>query len=405
MSLFCRFPGAARRRRMLVRVAVLAGLAAVFGLVQSYAGPPVLETQLATPMVVFGYNDLGMHCMNSDFSEIMVLPPFNNLHAQVIKRGVEPQIITTGVTVKYVIPANTHSADKVNFWRYPQAVFGTPPAPNIGLTGHGLSGTMNPNTGSNDWVVTGIPITPTDDAGRENSYSLATITVTQGTTLEAQTQAVVPVSTEMSCILCHNRPGISTASDILQRHDELHGTNLMSQRPVLCANCHGSNALGLPGDPNLHNLSRAMHGAHASRMGQISLPEVCYACHPGVRTKCQRDVHFSNGITCTNCHGDMTAVANPSRVPWATEPRCDDCHTRAGFQFEQANTLYRNSVGHANVHCSACHGSPHAITPTVTAVDNAQAINLQGYAGVINNCTVCHTPGPPGSFFHSVDDK
>jgi hypothetical protein len=399
-----------------LRLAFLTTICGGLGLAAGIAAPPAAtlappreliaappgDKAVTTPLVVFGYNDLGMHCMNSDFSEIMVLPPFNNLHAQVIRRAVEPQIITSGVTVSYVIPANTHSADKTNFWRYPQALLGPAPAPNVGLTGNRLAGTMV-NSGARDWVATGIPITPIDDTGRENPYSLATITVMQGSTLQARTQAVVPTSTEMSCILCHNRPGISTALDVLQRHDELHGTTLVQQRPVLCASCHSSNALGLPGDPNRASLSRAMHGAHASRMGSVNLPEVCYACHPGVRTKCQRDVHFSNGITCTNCHGDMTAVANPARTPWATEPRCDNCHHVAGHQYEQANTLFRNSVGHGGVHCSSCHGSPHAITPTVTGVDNAQALALQGHAGKIDTCTVCHT-SPPGSFFHSVGD-
>jgi hypothetical protein len=389
-----------RWRRVVLHCGVFAMLCGALGWTHGDAVDRA-EPRAATPMVVLGYNDLGMHCMNSDFSEIMVLPPFNNLHAQVIRRAVEPQIVTSGVTVRYVIPANTHSADKSNFWRYPQALLGSP-APNIGLTGNGLAGTMAVTT-SGDWAATGIPIVPIDDNGRESPYSLATITVMQGFTLQARTQAVVPTSTEMSCILCHNLPGMSTASDILTRHDQLHGTTLMQQRPVLCASCHGSNALGLPGDPNRHNLSRAMHGAHASRMGSVNLPEVCYACHPGIRTKCQRDVHFSHGITCTDCHGDMTAVASPARTPWATEPRCGGCHSVPGHQYEQANTLFRNSLGHGNVHCPSCHGSPHAITPTVTAVDNAQAIMLQGHAGEIDTCTVCHT-SPPGSFFHSQDD-
>ena len=147
-----------------------------------------------------------------------------------------------------------------------------------------------------------------------------------------------------------------------------------------------------------------MHGAHAPRMGPASfLSEVCYACHPGIRTKCQRDVHFSNNITCTGCHGNMTAVADPTRTPWVSEPRCSNCHNVPGHQYEQANTLYRNSLGHSSIHCTSCHGSPHAITPTVMAADNAQAIMLQGHAGVINTCTVCHT-SVPGSFFHSVGD-
>ena len=32
---------------------------------------------------VLGWNDLGMHCMDSDYSVFSILPPFNNLHAQV----------------------------------------------------------------------------------------------------------------------------------------------------------------------------------------------------------------------------------------------------------------------------------------------------------------------------------
>jgi hypothetical protein len=178
----------------------------------------------------------------------------------------------------------------------------------------------------------------------------------------------------------------------------------MNQKPVLCAGCHASNALGLPGSAGLPNLSSAMHTAHAARMGGIQLNEVCYACHPGVRTQCQRDVHFGAEITCTDCHGDMLAVGNPSRNPWIDEPRCGSCHVRAGFEFEQPNTLYRNSFGHKNVRCTSCHGSPHAITPTVTATDNVQAILLQGHAGVIDDCTVCHSTGAPGGFFHRVED-
>ncbi len=357
----------------------------------------------AQTYVVFGYNDLGMHCMNPDFSELMVLPPFNTLHAQVVRRGEEPDIITGGVTVRYVLPTVTHAADRNNFWRYSPALLGASPLPDIGLAGKGLTGTMSATT-HGDWEAVGIPIVQTDDLGRENPYSLATITVTQGTSVIARTQAVVPTSTEMTCIFCHNMPGVSTATDVLLRHDTLHGTDLVNQKPVLCASCHASNALGLPGVPNVPNLSRAMHGAHASRMGPVSfLGEACYACHPGVRTQCQRDVHFANGVTCSDCHGDMNAVADPMRVPWMTEPRCGSCHTRPGFQFEQPNTLYRMSVGHKGIQCMTCHGSPHAITPTVTDVDNAQALRLQGHAGPIDTCTVCHTV-VPGAFFHSVDD-
>lgn len=390
-----------RSRRTWLRRTVIVGIA-VSGALGLGAGPE--STKALGTHVVFGYNDLGMHCMNSDFSEIMVLPPFNNLRAQVIRRGAEPHIVTSGVTVRYVIPGNTYSAGKTNFWKFPQPLLGPAPLPNIGLTGNGLAGTMVVTT-AGDYEASGIPVTPIDDNGRENPYPLAAITVLRNGLPVARTQAVVPVSTEMSCNLCHNSAGVSTATDILQDHDRLHGTHLVDEKPVLCARCHASNALGLPGQPELPNLSRAMHGAHAPRMGGVGLTEVCYACHPGVRTKCQRDVHQGAGTTCTSCHGDMAAVASPARTPWVTEPRCGNCHTRAGFEFEQPGTLFRNSIGHGGVKCISCHGSPHAITPTITEVDNLQAIQLQGHGGVIDTCTVCHTVQPGEAFFHRVNDK
>ena len=385
---------------------LLIAFGACLTLTSAWAAPPPEQQLINTPYAVFGYNDLGMHCMNGDYSEMLILPPFNNLKAQVILRKQSPDIITsTGdVIVRYFTPAITHGADKNNFWRYP--LLGTP-APNVGLTGNGLAGNMARTTGENDWIATGIPMVPVDDSGRDNPYPLTTIEVRSRNTgaVLARTQAVVPVSTEMSCFLCHDTPGISTASDILSAHDRLHGTDLMSQRPVLCAGCHADNALGLPGTPGVSNLSAAMHGAHASRMGQINLEQSCYACHPGVRTQCQRDVHLSNNVTCTNCHGDMAAVGNPARNPWVDEPRCGNCHQRAGFQFEQPGKLYKQSIGHGSVHCEACHGSTHAVGPAVTEVDNIQAISLQGHAGKIDTCTVCHgAAGPPGSFFHKVDN-
>ena len=81
-------------------------------------------TPLSTSYVVLGYNDLGMHCINQDFSEIMVLPPYNNLYAQIIQRGGEdPRIVSSGVTVNYYIPANTTSANKTNFWDFCRSAF------------------------------------------------------------------------------------------------------------------------------------------------------------------------------------------------------------------------------------------------------------------------------------------
>ena len=74
-----------------------------------------------TAYVVLGYNELGMHCMNQDFSQLCILPPFNSLHAQVIRRGREPQVVTSGVSVNYRISSNTTSVTKTNFWQFARA--------------------------------------------------------------------------------------------------------------------------------------------------------------------------------------------------------------------------------------------------------------------------------------------
>lgn len=48
---------------------------------------------------------------------------------------------------------------------------------------------------------------------------------------------------------------------------------------------------------------------------------------------------------------------------------------------------------HGNVACAACHGPAHSIGPNrdPKANDNLTAIQLQGYAGPIYECNVCHT--------------
>jgi hypothetical protein len=392
--------GAAQRRRSRRRIVTLAsGLAGIAGTVlvtQADAGRGGPDPAY----VIVAYNDLGMHCMNEDFSELVILPPYNNLRAQIIRRGESPEVISEDdVHVTYRIPTNTRSSDKTNFWEFDLALFGVDLPPDVGLTGNGLAGEMA-RTPHRYYEATGIPITPIDDSGRFDPYPLATVSMT-GPLGTAETRAVVPVSTEISCNLCHAAAGGQTTShDILVDHDTLHGTDLVNRKPVLCASCHADPALGTPGLPGLSTLSSAIHTAHAPRMDMVELTNTCYACHPGLRTDCQRDVHLARGVNCTDCHGGMIEVGDPARVPWVDEPRCGTCHERPGFDFEPPGTLFKEATGHGGVLCSVCHGSPHAVTPAVTAVDNLQAQLLQGRAGVLDDCTVCHVQTPDEPFFH-----
>jgi hypothetical protein len=57
-------------------------------------------------------------------------------------------------------------------------------------------------------------------------------------------------------------------------------------------------------------------------------------------------------------------------------------------------SLYKVSSGHGNVRCEACHGSTHAEYGTSEANDNFQSTGLQGYAGKITECGVCHIDIP-----------
>ncbi len=34
--------------------------------------------------VLVGWNDLGMHCMDADYSVFSILPPYNNIHAHLM---------------------------------------------------------------------------------------------------------------------------------------------------------------------------------------------------------------------------------------------------------------------------------------------------------------------------------
>ena len=205
--------------------------------------------------------------------------------------------------------------------------------------------------------------------------------------------------------------------------------------PVLCAACHTSNALnaagvntGVTGVPQL---TTSMHSVHAG----VTLPGAsttldnatdpagsCYQCHPGVNTKCQRGT--MSGVACYQCHGNLSRVATATRQGWLDVPNCQMCHQNGttyastftstdlgpnGTQRTSTDatfatnpdvpstgfSLYRFSKGHGSTECSACHGSQHAEYPTNQPNDNVYSTNLQGYAGRLTECSVCHSTALP----------
>jgi hypothetical protein len=369
-----------------------------FACLVSFLAPPLL----AQEHLIIGWNDLGMHCSNKDFATLVILPPFNNVTAQVIRVGDAdhlPAVVTSGLHVTYEIPGNSYSVGKTNFWDYEDVIFGVSLAPNVGLTGSGLTGEMT--AVGDHFSVTGIPITPFTDADlvREDPFQLGLLKLyDQSNQLLASAPPVVPVSNEINCVSsgCH-----SSEQQILNQHEGDLGS---TGDPVLCANCHASNALGMAGNPDLPSLSEAIHKQHGDKTND------CYKCHPGPNTQCLRDVMSTrHGFTCQSCHGSVTEVGesiSDGREPWFEEPRCGDPVCHGANYSEEPGKLYRESKGHGGLFCSACHGEPHAIVPSREARDNVQNIALQGYSGTLGECAVCHgiTPseaGPHGLFASS----
>jgi hypothetical protein len=357
---------------------------------------------------ILAWNDLGMHCYSRDFADLAVLPPYNTLWVQVVKTGNPPELVTSGIRVEYSYADNTYSVGKTNFWRYDQALFGVNLPANVGLKGKGLSGTMD--LSGDHFIAEGIPITEFSDSAPNvrQPYQLATVVVKDSTTGQVltSTQVVTPTSSEMRCDKCHSDTGIAKPSvptgkvetNILQLHDENAGTTLMANRPVLCATCHASNALGAPGKPGIKNLSKSMHEHHAGVIP--STLDGCYNCHPGPKTRCLRDVmSVEKGMICSSCHGSMSTVSN-NPDPWLHEPRCDACHNSGRYNQDQA--LYRFSKAHGGLYCEACHDSTHAVAPSREANDAIKFNQLQGRNGPLEECSVCHTVIPSGEGVHDL---
>jgi len=347
--------------------------------------------------VVFAWNDLGMHCLNSTYDYAVILPPYNTVWAQVVRRGNPPAIVTQGLQVDYRIINNTFSYGKHSFgqfWDNMQALFGVTLPHDKGLNledptvNNGLSGTMLAK--GDHFQVNGIPVTPVEDGGVWNPFQVAEVSVRDAATgqLLAQTRATVPTSDEIHCDGCHG----TEVAPILTAHDNLSGTSLQSQTPVLCASCHPSPALGSAGQPGRKYLSQAIHSFHGSL---TTNQPACYDCHPGLSLRCNRSLrHTSPDGSCTTCHGTLAQVGSSiaaGRVPWVNEPACSSCHGGTTIpELDTGTTLYRNAKGHGGMSCAACHGSPHAMVPSQVASDNYQAITYQGKAVTIGSCAACH---------------
>lgn len=449
-----------------------------------------------TSYALVGWNDLGMHCQDGkDYSIFAVLPPYNTIHAHLISKSNGLVTNNVGYSVTYESVAdpltnsmNTTSAAKTNFWKFAAALGFGSLAPDMGLKGFAMPGAANTpqaltfSTADNTWVAEGIPMMPYADAPAApypvNYFPMMRLTAKDATgVVLATTDIVLPVSDEMNCNVCHASntgtadarpaagwvanadPAKDVKLNILRKHDDrFKGTSLYQSAatqvgystagleatvpvtPVLCYNCHASNALAKNGISGIKPMTAALHGRHANvtdpatnqAMDSATTRDVCYRCHPGPQTQCLRGAMGNlktasggNAIECQNCHGSMSDVAMPARASWLDEPNCQSCHTGTATSnagqivytsvFSSGRTLravtdqtfatnpntpaagislYRFSSGHGGLQCESCHGSTHAEFTSPVSNDNVQSVALQGHAGMLSECTTCHATVP-----------
>ncbi len=333
----------------------------------------------AANSVVLSWNNLGMHCMDSDYSVFSILPPYNTIEAQLIVSGV---LITNGggYTVTYQAVAdptgsfNSTAAGKGNFYNFALPLFGANLPVEAGLAGWGMPGTNNPPQGMlfeqtnqpvpgvftpvNWWRAEGIPISPYDDALRKNPYPLMLLVARDaGNNIIATNQIVLPISDEMDCRACH-ASGTQTAAEpvagwvwdglperdfrlnILRLHDErqfsqfpaLYQAALASRgfnpqglyrnvtadgKPVLCAACHSDVALNAGGYTNVPPFTASMHKFHA------------HVVDPVLNTTLD---NVANRSACYRCHPGSTtrclrgAMGGAIAADGSMEMQCQSCH-------------------------------------------------------------------------------
>ena len=351
---------------------------------------------------VLSWNNLGMHCMDDDYSVFAILPPYNTVLGQVVvgTTGMARRVDSSGglqLTYQAILDGEgsitATSIGKGNFWTYAAAMLGVSLAPDEGLSLPGFTpGASMPGAGNSakpmnyeatpDWFVAwGVPITPYDDELHLNPYPLMHVASSGGGISNAYTDVVLPVSVEMNCRACHSSgsgPAARPAADwewnpvptrdyrfnILRLHDQLRFqempaayTNVLAARnfntnglyvsvvqdhhPVLCASCHLSEAIPESGHPDVPPLTEVVHSIHAEVLDP--------------------DTGISLGLTgnrsaCYRCHpGGETrclrgAMGRAVSTNGTLAMQCQDCHGTMAMVGAANRTGWLDEPN-----CQACH--------------------------------------------------
>lgn len=326
-----------------------------------------------------GANDLGMHCMDKEYSVFSILPPFNVVGVQVVRTsGAGAPVLLDDATVRVTYEAvadgatsynSTSLRGKTQFWQYAPALFGVQLPVGQGLTGLYMPADA-PQPGpqalgyeptSHSFRAFGIPITPIDDGLHTNPFPLMRFVArhTRTNALLASLDIVVPVATETDCQSCHVtggiaalNPAIAWSSDtdlevqakrnVLLLHDHRQGTQLHASQPVLCASCHLSPPLEI-GD-----------SIGASLASSASQPGFA---HAPLRPRRRAGEPQTMSAVMHRYHGRLhDGVGNPIFPPnGSSNDTCYKCHPGAITQ------CLRGAMKTGGMECASCHGDMLAV--------------------------------------------
>lgn len=334
-----------------------------------------LAPVVAADYQVLGWNNLGMHCMDSDYSVFSILPPYNTIQAQLIVGG---HLVTASnsYSVTYQAVAdpdgsfNSTAIGKGNFYQFDSLIYGVDLPPDMGLAGWALPGVSNipqtmlfeqtnePAPGVltlvNWFRAEGIPLSPYDNAYHKNPYPLMRLIARNGTMPIATNDIVLPVSDEMDCRACHASGSYTNSMpragwvwsanperdyrlNILRLHDErmnpatwpemlssngfdpqgLYRTVVADGKPILCAKCHLSEALPGTGVAGVPPLTESVHAYHAHVLDPVS------------------NVTLNDSVNrsaCYRCHPGSTtkclrgAMGGAIGTDGSMEMQCQSCH-------------------------------------------------------------------------------
>ncbi|MCX5875778.1 MAG: cytochrome ubiquinol oxidase subunit I [Deltaproteobacteria bacterium] len=128
------------------------------------SAPPLLPLPFdpeQSGYVLLAWNNLGMHSISDADGSFSLMPPANDLFAQLIKRGPTPVVVTEGVDILFrVEPGFEKPARQVDFWKQVPALFGRILPENVGLSGQGLSGPMQLKGNGKAFVAKNVPVVP-----------------------------------------------------------------------------------------------------------------------------------------------------------------------------------------------------------------------------------------------------